>query len=199
MNPPKAVEQKRLTGRSATRDAGGRKLPKPVVVLAASSTVPKPPGSLGDAGREVWGRLWVAGQAWLSVETDRDVLTRLCEAHDERDAMREQIAVDGFMLPGSRGQLRPHPLLTHLRALETQMTHWESVCGFTPSARAQLGHAEVARVSKLDELMAKRATGRLCVSRVAGWPPRWLMPAPAPLDGRLAVLRARARRWAQRG
>ncbi len=77
------------------------------------------------------GRLWVAGQAWLSVETDRDVLTRLCEAHDERDAMREQIAVDGFMLPGSRGQLRPHPLLTHLRALETQMTHWESDCGFT--------------------------------------------------------------------
>ena len=199
MNPPKPVEQKWLTGRRATRDAGGRKLPKPVVVLAASSTVPKPPGSLGDAGREVWGRLWVAGQAWLSVETDRDVLTRLCEAHDERDAMREQIAVDGFMVPGSRGQLRPHPLLTHLRALETQMTHWESVCGFTPSARAQLGHAEVARVSKLDELMAKRATGRLCVSRVAGWPPRWLMPAPAPLDGRLAVLRARARRWAQRG
>ena len=127
MNSPRPVEQ-RLTGRRATRDAGGRKLPKP-------------PGALGDAGREVWGRLWVAGQAWLSVETDRDVLTRLCEAHDERDAMREQIAVDGFMLPGSRGQLRPHPLLTHLRALETPMTHWESVYGFTPSARAQLGHA----------------------------------------------------------
>ena len=167
--------------------------------VPGAALVPKPPGSLGDAGRKVWGRLWVAGQAWLSVETDRDVLTRLCEAHDERDAMREQMAVDGFMVPGSRGQLRPHPLLTHLRALETQMTHWESVCGFTASARAQLGHAEVARVSQLDELMAKRATGRLCVSRVAGWPPRWLMPAPAPLDGRLAVLRARARRWAQRG
>ena len=72
--------------------------------------------------------MWVAGQAWLSVDTDRDVLTRLCEAHDERDAMREQMAVDEFMVPGSRGQLRPHPLLTHLRALETQMTHWESVC-----------------------------------------------------------------------
>ena len=47
VNPPKPVEQKRLTGRSATRDAGGPKLPNPVVVLAASSTVPKPPGSLG--------------------------------------------------------------------------------------------------------------------------------------------------------
>ena len=49
MNPPKPVEQKRLTVRSATRDAGGRRLPQ-VVVLAASSTVSKPPGSLGDAG-----------------------------------------------------------------------------------------------------------------------------------------------------
>ena len=39
------------------------------------------------------------------------------------------------------------------------MTHWESVCGFTPSARAQLGHAEVARVSKLDELMANARNG----------------------------------------
>jgi hypothetical protein len=55
--------------------AGGRKLPQPVVLLAASSTVSKPPGSLGDAGREVWGRLWVAGQAWLSVETDWDCPT----------------------------------------------------------------------------------------------------------------------------
>ncbi len=30
-------------------------MPQPLVVLAASSTVSKPPGSLGDAGREVWG------------------------------------------------------------------------------------------------------------------------------------------------
>ena len=77
MNPPKPVEQKRLTGRSATRDAGGRKLPQPVVVLAANSTVPKPPGSLGDAGREAGGACGLLVRAWLSVETDRDVLTRL--------------------------------------------------------------------------------------------------------------------------
>jgi P27 family predicted phage terminase small subunit len=156
--PPSAkpVEQKRRTGRSATRDAGGRLLPEPVVVLAASSEPPKTPVSLGATGRAAWNRLWTAGQAWLSVQTDFDVLTRLCEAHDEREAMREQIAQDGFMVEGSRGQLRPHPLLSHVRALETQMTVWETVCGFTPSARSKLGYAEVKRVSKLDELMARR-------------------------------------------
>lgn len=155
----KPVEQKRLTGRSQGRDAGGRELPEPVVVLAASSTPPKPPATLGDTGGDVWERLWVAGQAWLSAETDLDVITRLCESHDEREAMREQLALDGYMVMGSVGQMRPHPLLAHLRALEAQMTRWETECGFTPAARSKLGYAEVKRVSKMDELLARRRKG----------------------------------------
>ena len=152
----KPVEQKRLTGRSAGRDAGGRALPEPVVVLASSADIPVAPASLGDAGCSAWDRLWTAGQAWLSATTDLDVLTRLCEAHDERDAMREQIAQDGFMVVGSVGQMRPHPLLSHVRALEMQMTRWEIECGFSPAARSKLGYAEVKRVSKMDELLQRR-------------------------------------------
>lgn len=152
----KPVEQKRLTGRSAGKDAGGRQLPDPVVTLAACASIPKPPNSLGDAGCAAWNRLWTAGQAWLSTATDADVLTRLCEAHDEREAMREQLAQDGYMVVGSVGQMRPHPLLVHIRALETQMTAWESACGFNPAARSKLGYAEVKRVSKMDELLERR-------------------------------------------
>jgi P27 family predicted phage terminase small subunit len=159
MPPRKPTEQKRLTGRSAGRDAGGRELPEPVVVLASSAEVPNAPGSLGDAGREAWDRLWTAGQSWLSLSTDADVLTRLCEAHDERDAMRDQIGQDGFMVLGSQGQVRPHPLLAHVRALEAQMTRWEIECGFTPASRSKLGYAEVKRVSKMDELMQRRRKG----------------------------------------
>jgi P27 family predicted phage terminase small subunit len=154
--PCKPVEQKRLIGRTPTTDASGHKLPEPVVVLAASNTPPKPPASLGDSGCEAWDRLWTAGQAWLSNETDYDILSRLCEAHDEREAMREQMAHDGYMVMGSRDQLRPHPLLVHVRALEAQMTQWETLLGFNPAARSKLGYAEVKRVSKLDELMARR-------------------------------------------
>lgn len=152
----KPAEQKRLTGRGPGKDAGGRDLPEPVVVLAATATVPNTPDSLGDTGTEVWDRLWTAGQAWLSLTTDADVLTRLCEAHDEREAMRDQIAQDGYMVAGSQGQPRPHPLLAHLRALEAQMTRWEIECGFTPAARSRLGYAEVKRVSKMDELIQRR-------------------------------------------
>jgi len=157
--PRKPVEQKRRVGRSSTTDVSGHKLPEPVVTLAAAAAIPPAPSSLGDAGRRVWDRLWTAGQAWLSLSTDADVLTRLCEAHDERDAIRDQIAQDGLMVLGSMGQSRPHPLLSHVRALEAQMTRWEIECGFTPAARSKLGYAEVKRVSKIDELMARRRKG----------------------------------------
>lgn len=126
------------------------------MVLAAAASVPRPPESLGDTGRAVWERLWTAGQAWLSTSTDLYVLTRLCESHDEREAMREQLAQDGYMIPGSMGQMRPHPLLAHVRALEAQMTKWEQECGFTPAARSKLGYAEVKRASKMDELLERR-------------------------------------------
>ena len=139
------------------------------MVLAASSTVPKPPGSLGDAGREVWGRLWVAGQAWLSVETDRDVLTRLCEAHDERDAMREQIALDGFMVPGFSWPVASASVVDSFAGVGDADDSLGVGLRFHPKcACTTRSRAEVARVSQLNELMAKRATGRLCVSRVAG-------------------------------
>ncbi|CCB74965.1 MULTISPECIES: phage terminase small subunit P27 family [Streptomycetaceae] len=149
--PPTPTERKRRTG-----NPGKRQLPEPVVQLAAVAAIPAAPGTLGEAGRTAWDRLWTAGQAWLSPTTDLDVLTRLCEAHDEREAMRDQVAADGYMVPGSMGQMRAHPLLSEIRAVESQITKYESLCGFTPTDRARLGYAEVRRASKLDELIARR-------------------------------------------
>lgn len=158
--PRKPIEHKRRTGRSPGRDAGGRPIPEPLVLLPVMTKVPKEPETLGDVGRAAWQRLWTAGQGWLSATTDIDIMSRLCEAHDEREAMRDQIDSDGYMIPGSKGQLRPHPLLTQLRALETQMTRWESECGFTPSGRSKKGTAEVRPVTKLDQMIARRRATR---------------------------------------
>src|SRR5882757_3926280 len=108
--PRKPIEQKRKTGRSPGRDAGGRTLPVAAVALPAVAGLPPAPESLGPLGRVVWDRLWSAGQGWLSITTDIDLVTRLCQAHDEREAMRRRIDVDGFMVEGSQGQPRPHPL-----------------------------------------------------------------------------------------
>lgn len=149
--PPTPTERKRRTG-----NPGKRPLPEPVVQLAAVAHIPPPPATLGDTGRSVWDRLWTAGQAWLSPTTDLDLLTRLCEAHEEREAIRDAIAEEGYMVTGSMGQRRANPLLSELRSLESQMTKYESLCGFTPTDRARLGYAEVKRASKLDELIARR-------------------------------------------
>lgn len=150
--PPTPTERKRRTG-----NPGKRALPEPVVQLAAVASIPAPPDTLADKGLAVWDRLWTAGQAWLSPATDLDLLTRLCEAHDEREALRDAIADEGYMVTGSMGQRRANPLLSELRALESQMTKYESLCGFTPTDRARLGYAEVKRASKLDELLSRRA------------------------------------------
>ncbi|MFC1410500.1 phage terminase small subunit P27 family [Streptacidiphilus sp. N1-12] len=150
--PPTPTERKRRTG-----NPGHRPLPEPAIVtLVAFAEIPPVPATLGDLGTAIWERLWTAGQAWLSPTTDLDVMTRLCEAHDEREAIRDEIFRTGYLVLGSMGQQRANPLLSHLRALESQMTKWESLCGFTPTDRARLGMAEVKVKSKLEEMLDRR-------------------------------------------
>ncbi|HNM84838.1 MAG: phage terminase small subunit P27 family [Mycobacterium sp.] len=156
MPPRKPVEQKRLTGRSPGRDAGGRALPEPVVVLAQAVGAPEPPSSLKDAGRDEWQRLWTAGRSWLSPNLDLFVMERLCQNHDLRAAMLTQIERDGLTVEGYKGQPRPHPLLSEVRAVEAETRKLEIECGFTPASRSKLGYAEVKRVSKIDEMARRR-------------------------------------------
>ncbi|WP_152521038.1 phage terminase small subunit P27 family [Nocardiopsis ganjiahuensis] len=124
--------------------------------LAPADGIPPAPATLRPAGRAVWERLWTAGQAWLSPQTDLDVLTRLCEYHDERATLRAELDATGYMVPGSMGQSRINPLVGAIRVIESHMTNLEGLCGFNPSDRGRLGYAEVKRQSKLEELLAKR-------------------------------------------
>ena len=120
--------------------------------------------------------MWVAGQAWLSVDTDRDVLTRLCEAHDERDAMREQIAVDGFMLPdrmtgtGFDGVLLI-PSYFEAGRFTAGDIHWANVsgrpipAGDTEFAQdATFGYAS----SNLRDFIAEKSDGTIAADQVHG-------------------------------
>lgn len=151
--PPKPIEQKRLEG-----NLGKRKLPEPVAILPVQGdAIPKPPRSLQRPGRDVWKRLWSIGRAWLSDQTNYDIMVRLCEAHNEREDLRKIIADEGYTVRGAMGGIVANPVVNQLRQLETLMTRWEGECGFTPIARSRLGLAEVRRVSKLDEFMAKRS------------------------------------------
>lgn len=154
--PPKPIEAKRRSG-----NPGHRPLPEPVVRLpVAQVEIPDPPRGLRKAGKEAWARLWSVGSAWLSPITDWDIMVRLCEAHDERDLLRKEVRKHGRYSFGSMGQTVTHPAVDQLRTLEGLITRWESLCGFTPSDRSRLGVAEVEKLSKMDELLARRMARR---------------------------------------
>lgn len=133
---------------------------KPLSILPGIAEIPKAPTGLKRRGREAWKRYWSLGPAWLSTTTDLNILTRLCQAYDEREDLREIVSREGYTTRGSMGQLVAHPAVGMLRAIEGQITRWESLCGFTPSDRSRLGMAEVQRVSKLDQFLSRQAAGR---------------------------------------
>lgn len=153
--PPKPIEQRRLEG-----NLGHRPLPEPIAILPApADQIPKPPRGLKRPGRDVWRRLWRRGSAWLSEDTNYDIMTRLCEAHNQREELKAEIAKYGYLVPGKLGGVVGNPAVTQLRVLEALMTRWESECGFTPVARTRLGLAEVRRMNELDEFLGKRSRG----------------------------------------
>jgi hypothetical protein len=141
--PPKPIEQKRLTG-----NPGKRALPKEgsLVLLPSMYEIPEPPRPLVTAAaKELWERTWSMGQTWLSPSTDIELLLMTCEMIDERWNLRIKVLQDN----------RPEER-RGLRELEKQIVNNLSLLGFTPTDRSRLGVAEVKRVSKLEELRAKR-------------------------------------------
>ena len=165
----KPAEAKRRTGRSPGRDAGGRKLPAPVVVLPAAPSAPQPPATLKETGSAAWESLW-SEVPWLSPSTDLLMVLRLCQLHDRRAAMMAQLDSDGLTVAGYKGQPRPHPLLAHLSAVETELRQLEQQAGLTPACRFVLGFIEVRRASKLDEMAARRQADDVRRRRGSGRP-----------------------------
>ena len=171
--PPKPLEMKRALG-----NPGKRALPTPVITLPRiAQGAPSVPRGLKRPGRTAWVRLWSVGGAWLSPKTDIDLLTRLCQAYDERELLRGLVAEHGHLVAklveedelrdeGNEPRLRrvydikANPAVTQLRKLEELITRYEGLCGFTPSDRSRLGMAEVSRVSKLDQLIQKQQERR---------------------------------------
>lgn len=139
VNQPMPLERKRQLG-----NPGRRPLPEPVVFLDAGPV--DAPEDLGNAGRELWTRVFSHGQVWVSPQLDYVLLERVCRALD-RQVVLDQLFVDD---PGNRQ--------TVMSINETDKVIFSGLglLGFSPADRARLGLAEVKARSKFDELMAKR-------------------------------------------
>jgi hypothetical protein len=141
--PTKPIEIKRLTG-----NPGKRALPEQsaIMLIPQASQTPEPARPLLKYGQELWDRVWESGINWISPNTDLEILLMTCELIDERWNLRVRVMTDNS--PKDR---------RGLRELDKQIVSNLGLLGFTPSDRSRLGVAEVKKMSKLEELMAKKA------------------------------------------
>jgi len=140
--PPKPIEQKRLLG-----NPGKRPLPNGTLELPRAAETPEPHRPLLKYGQELWDKVWDAGVNWISPNTDMELLLMTCEMVDERWNLRVKVM-----------QTDDARLRRGLRDLDRLIVSNLSLLGFTPSDRSKLGVAEVKAQTKLEELMAKKAS-----------------------------------------
>lgn len=145
-NPPKPLEQKRLTG-----NPGKRALPKEQnIVLIPQVENPQPLRPLGDVGAAFWDEAWGKGQLWLG-RTDKWLVQLTAEMLDEREVLRESVFLnEGEDSWRDRRQLRD---------LERSIISNLSLLAWTPVDRSRYGLAEVKAKSKLAEFMEKHGNG----------------------------------------
>jgi hypothetical protein len=144
-NPPKPLEQKRLTG-----NPGKRALPKEQnIVLIPQVENPQPLRPLAEVGAAFWDEAWGKGQLWLG-RTDKWLVQLTAEMLDEREVLRESVFMnDGEDSWRDRRQLRD---------LERSIISNLSLLAWTPVDRSRYGLAEVKAKSKLAEFMEKHGS-----------------------------------------
>lgn len=143
-NPPKPAERKRRAGNPGKRPLASL---ASVTALPPAGEPPEPLRPLGTEGRRMWDRVWSSGQTWVAPGTDIELVQMVCEAMDERVALRVQV------LRGSDWRDR-----VALRSLESDIRSMLGALGFTPVDRTRMGVAEVKQASKLEQMRARRAT-----------------------------------------
>lgn len=121
--------------------------PEPTEVVATGS--PEPHRPLGKAGRELWDRLWVAGAGWLRVSSDAEAVLLVCEAIDERQALRFRVMSDPDLWRERKA----------LRELERQISAGLGELGMNPVDRGRLNIGEV-KENEFAKLHAKIAARR---------------------------------------
>ena len=127
---------------------GKRALPDEgtIALIPMATSTPEPTRPLLKYGRELWDKVWDTGINWISPNTDTELLLMTCEMIDERWNLRVRVMTDND--PKDR---------RGLRELDRAIVSNLSLLGFSPSDRSRLGIAEVKKMSKLEELMARKA------------------------------------------
>jgi hypothetical protein len=107
----------------------------------------EPLRELGVVGKQFWDSIFDAGELWISIRTDTELVQLVCEQLDRRELIKEQIQAD----PTDPVWFR------QANEIEKQIVASLSLLGFTPADRTRLGLVSAKTKSKLEELLAKKA------------------------------------------
>lgn len=115
---------------------------KPLLIEpGAEPRAPRPPRDLGVVGRRAWKEIWRGGRRWLDVRSDSLVVELISRTHDKVAEIEHDLNTNGRNYFTKSGQELPRPGVADVRALRGQIVSWLALLGFTPSARAEMGHA----------------------------------------------------------
>lgn len=143
-NPPKPAELRILQG-----NPGKQKLRTSDAIAPMEYGYTEPVRPLGPVGKQFWDSIFGAGELWISIRTDVQLVQMVCESLDRREILREQWLAD----PTER------KLNMTLLETEKQIVSGLSLLGFSPADRTRLGLVSAKTKSKLEELLAKKARG----------------------------------------
>ena len=141
-NPAKPLEQKRLTG-----NPGQRKLPSLNDTFELEAGYVEPHQELGEAGMQLWSRVFSKGKSWISRSTDIDALLIICKQLDRQLLLEKQFQADPSDFHIAR----------QLLELEKTIMSGLGLMGFTVDSRSRLGLAEIKAKSAFEQLMAERS------------------------------------------
>lgn len=101
---------------------------------------------LGEVGKQFWDSIFGAGEIWISIRTDTQLVQMVCELLDRREILRNLWLAN----PADR------PVNMSLLETEKQIVGAFGIMGFTPADRTRLGLVSAKTKSKLEELLAKK-------------------------------------------
>lgn len=141
-NQPKPAELKLLQG-----NPGKRAMNLNDAIAPLEYGYVEPLRELGVSGRAFWDSIFGAGELWISVRTDTQLVQMVCELLDRRDVLVERWKAD----PVERS------LNMTLLDTERQIVSGLAMLGFSPADRTRLGFVSARTKSKLQELLDRKA------------------------------------------
>jgi hypothetical protein len=140
-NPPKPTELKILQG-----NPGEHKLRVNDAIAPLEYGYVAPPEDLRESGLELWNKIFGAGELWISIRTDTQLVAQVCRQLDRRDELSRRFWDE------------PESRVVNMSLLETEkaIVNGLSLLGFTPADRTRLGLVSARTKSKLEEVLALR-------------------------------------------